>query len=206
MLETYDPESLSHHFHMLTSTSSSSSSSSTHSSNNSFVDDFQLVAHTDQHQHASTLNQNAYGTNNCARRSISMPLFNLPLMVDHHSSLPPQMQVDKGGGGAALNRLMFQVLLMAPTSPAAKVNEETLTYLNQGQNYELRFSLPTLSSTTTLGRSQSVLAEANNSNDAKMFLSIVRLCFWDRKMQEAEQDEIKKVFHLIEITIFKDTY
>lgn len=29
-------------------------------------------------------------------------------------------------------------MLSAPTSPATKVNEETLTYLNQGQAYELK--------------------------------------------------------------------
>jgi len=29
-------------------------------------------------------------------------------------------------------------VLSAPTSPATKVNEETLTYLNQGQAYELK--------------------------------------------------------------------
>ena len=32
----------------------------------------------------------------------------------------------------------FQCILNAATSPATKVNEETLTYLNQGQSYELR--------------------------------------------------------------------
>lgn len=32
----------------------------------------------------------------------------------------------------------FQYVLSAPTSPATKVNEETLTYLNQGQTYELK--------------------------------------------------------------------
>ena len=32
----------------------------------------------------------------------------------------------------------FQCILNAATSPATKVNEETLTYLNQGKSYELR--------------------------------------------------------------------
>lgn len=32
----------------------------------------------------------------------------------------------------------FQYVLSAPTSPATKMNEETLTYLNQGQPYELK--------------------------------------------------------------------
>lgn len=32
----------------------------------------------------------------------------------------------------------FQYVLSAPTSPATKMNEETLTYLNQGQAYDLK--------------------------------------------------------------------
>ena len=32
----------------------------------------------------------------------------------------------------------FQCILNAATSPATKLEEETLTYLNQGQSYELR--------------------------------------------------------------------
>jgi transcription factor CP2-like protein len=33
----------------------------------------------------------------------------------------------------------FQYVLAAATSIATKVNEETLTYLNQGQSYEINF-------------------------------------------------------------------
>lgn len=72
---------------------------------------------------------------------------------------------------------------MAPTSPAAKVNEESLTYLNQGQSYDLRLSY------NNAGESVSTAS----SVEPKMFLTIVRLCFWERKMQEIEEDEIAKV-------------
>ena len=45
----------------------------------------------------------------------------------------------------------FQYVLMAPTSPAVKVNEDTLTYLNQGQNYELKLTrLPSPKSLATM--------------------------------------------------------
>lgn len=74
----------------------------------------------------------------------------------------------------------FQVILMAPTSPAAKVNEESLTYLNQGQNYDLRLSYNSMS-------------DSSGGGEPKMLLSIVRLCFWERKMQEIEEEEITKV-------------
>jgi transcription factor CP2-like protein len=33
----------------------------------------------------------------------------------------------------------FEYILAAATSIATKVNEETLTYLNQGQSYEIKF-------------------------------------------------------------------
>uniref|UniRef100_U3JQ68 Transcription factor CP2 n=1 Tax=Ficedula albicollis TaxID=59894 RepID=U3JQ68_FICAL len=45
------------------------------------------------------------------------------------SSLPPESQ-DK--------LLPFQYVLCAATSPAVKLHDETLTYLNQGQSYEIR--------------------------------------------------------------------
>lgn len=78
---------------------------------------------------------------------------------------------------------------MAPTSPAAKVNEESLTYLNQGQNYDLRLSYNNS-------------CEPPNA-EPKMLLTIVRLCFWDRKLQEVEEDEIQKVIHLLFTRTFR---
>ena len=146
-----------------------------------------------------------------------------------------------------INTNKFHYVLMAPTSPAVKLNEDTLTYLNQGQNYELRISRsnnsnnnnnvshvssaylsdqrqmedikPLIieskinrnfvdSSQTTLNQ---IVCGNNNDSDSSektafhnlndvniqsnnpMFLSIVRVCFWDRKLQEIEQDEIKEV-------------
>ena len=139
------------------------------------------------------------------------------------------------------NESKFQYVLMAPTSPAVKTNEDTLTYLNQGQNYELRLSL-----TDSIPINNSSLKNCNNFdnqvnqeqsnasfledikpliingksnnicrneaassastsnkfsgneiNDGKtanpIYLSIIRLCFWDRKLQEIEHQEIKEV-------------
>lgn len=150
-----------------------------------------------------------------------------------------------------MNKLQF--LLMAPTSPAVKVNEETLTYLNQGQNYEIKLScnepphlnelqidqnyayqnedikpfinletksietgfiLNNHSNSTTLNQivrdtnehdlSDKLPRQENNTNNQNLqldmsnqntlvYLSVVRVCFWDRKLQEMEQDEIKEV-------------
>ncbi len=44
-----------------------------------------------------------------------------------------------GSNGATVpSDTSFQCVLNAATSPATKLDEETLTYLNQGQSYELR--------------------------------------------------------------------
>uniref|UniRef100_A0A803WD88 Transcription factor CP2 n=1 Tax=Ficedula albicollis TaxID=59894 RepID=A0A803WD88_FICAL len=53
----------------------------------------------------------------------------LPIFKQEESSLPPESQ-DK--------LLPFQYVLCAATSPAVKLHDETLTYLNQGQSYEIR--------------------------------------------------------------------
>lgn len=126
----------------------------------------------------------------------------------------------------------FQYVLLAPTSPAVKTNEDTLTYLNQGQNYELRLSLTdplsinnsvkTFDSNGRQDKQNSNYMEdikpliingkpnmnmnennntqnkyiLNDSTDNKtypVYLSIIRLCFWDRKLQESEHREIKEV-------------
>lgn len=195
----------------------------------------------------------------------------------------------------------FQFALIAATSPAIKVNEETLTYLNQGQNYELRLSYIDFQPTNFVNNStgfnynyfpndhdnfQSNLLKQNSTkgsdkinSDLKMsthivqdsslkcnltvkkidhlacseesdkivnnidiyenttsrsvnhlntintcnnsinsaskdvmkdllipgsnnivFMSIIRLCFWDRKLQEIEHEEIKEViiFYFLE--------
>ena len=149
------------------------------------------------------------------------------------------------------NENKFQYFLMAPTSPAVKTNEDTLTYLNQGQNYELRLSLTDSVATNNSNLSSikmcnnfenckqdktnpsnyledikpliingkpninmnDINANSNNngqqskyqtsdSNDAKtnpVYLSIIRLCFWDRKLQETELQEIKEVRKVIKI-------
>jgi hypothetical protein len=125
----------------------------------------------------------------------------------------------------------FQYILVAPTSPAIRINEDSLTYLNQGQNYELRIlkndslkslsnfetnysskkfynnksksSLSTIATTKIESPSSSSSIQENRLsssssgvNSGPVYLSIIRLCFWDRKLQEIEQDEIKEVIIL----------
>jgi hypothetical protein len=66
----------------------------------------------------------------------------------------------------------FQFTLMAPTSPAVKTNEDTLTYLNQGQNYELRLCRtdmpPMLSGPSTCNSNMAGLMSSSSSSSSSL--------------------------------------
>uniref|UniRef100_A0A1B6C8A3 Grh/CP2 DB domain-containing protein n=1 Tax=Clastoptera arizonana TaxID=38151 RepID=A0A1B6C8A3_9HEMI len=68
----------------------------------------------------------------------------------------------------------FQYVLAAATSRATKLNEDTLTYLNQGQSYEIRLK--------KLGD----LTEFRG----KILKSMIRLCFQERRLQCVEKEKI----------------
>nr|CAG4648116.1 EOG090X0AJ3 [Moina brachiata]SVE93166.1 EOG090X0AJ3 [Moina brachiata] len=68
----------------------------------------------------------------------------------------------------------FQYVLAAATSIATKVNEESLTYLNQGQPYEIKMK--------KLGDLSSFRG--------KLLRSVVRLCFHERRLQYMEREQI----------------
>ncbi|XP_030644631.1 upstream-binding protein 1 isoform X2 [Chanos chanos] len=72
----------------------------------------------------------------------------------------------------------FQYVLCAATSPAVKLHEETLTYLNQGQSYEIRL---------LDNRKMGELPELNN----KTVKSIVRVVFHDRRLQYMEHQQLE---------------
>ncbi|KAJ8968552.1 hypothetical protein NQ317_001750, partial [Molorchus minor] len=68
----------------------------------------------------------------------------------------------------------FQYVLAAATSIATKQNEDTLTYLNQGQSYEIKLKkLGDLS----LYR-------------GKLLKSIIRICFHERRLQYMEKEQM----------------
>ncbi|KAM4730751.1 transcription factor CP2-like protein 1 [Anableps anableps] len=71
----------------------------------------------------------------------------------------------------------FQYVLCAATSPAVKLQEETLTYLNQGQSYEIRM----------LNRK---LVEYSDIS-SKYVKSIVRVVFHDRRLQYMEHQQLE---------------
>ncbi|XP_074835140.1 transcription factor CP2-like protein 1 isoform X2 [Carettochelys insculpta] len=78
---------------------------------------------------------------------------------------------------AELHCPAFQYVLCVPTSPAVKQHEETLTYLNQGQSYEIR-----LLCHPKLG---------DFSEGRKLLKSVIRVVFHDRRLQYMEHQQLE---------------
>uniref|UniRef100_A0AAX7U9N8 Grh/CP2 DB domain-containing protein n=1 Tax=Astatotilapia calliptera TaxID=8154 RepID=A0AAX7U9N8_ASTCA len=74
-------------------------------------------------------------------------------------------------------RTPFQYILCAATSPAVKQQEEALTYLNQGQSYEIRMLNRKLVEYTDIS--------------SKYVKSIVRVVFHDRRLQYMEHQQLE---------------
>uniref|UniRef100_A0A6J0U6S0 Transcription factor CP2-like protein 1 n=1 Tax=Pogona vitticeps TaxID=103695 RepID=A0A6J0U6S0_9SAUR len=71
----------------------------------------------------------------------------------------------------------FQYILCAATSPAVKQHEETLTYLNQGQSYEIRMLCNPKMGEFSEGR--------------RLLKSVVRVVFHDRRLQYTEHQQLE---------------
>uniref|UniRef100_A0A8D2D0N8 Transcription factor CP2 n=1 Tax=Sciurus vulgaris TaxID=55149 RepID=A0A8D2D0N8_SCIVU len=93
----------------------------------------------------------------------------LPIFKQEESNLPPDNENEI---------LPFQYVLCAATSPAVKLHDETLTYLNQGQSYEIR-----MLDNRKLGE----LPEING----KLVKSIFRVVFHDRRLQYTEHQQLE---------------
>ncbi|XP_068189391.1 upstream-binding protein 1 isoform X3 [Antennarius striatus] len=93
----------------------------------------------------------------------------LPIFKQEDTSLPPENETKNPP---------FQYVLCAATSPAVKLHDETLTYLNQGQSYEVRM---------LDNRKPDEFPELNN----KMVKSIVRVVFHDRRLQYTEHQQLE---------------
>uniref|UniRef100_A0A8C3SXR7 Grh/CP2 DB domain-containing protein n=1 Tax=Chelydra serpentina TaxID=8475 RepID=A0A8C3SXR7_CHESE len=78
---------------------------------------------------------------------------------------------------AELHCPAFQYVLCAPTSPAIKQHDETLTYLNQGQSYEIRMLC-----NPKLG---------DFSECRKLLKSVARVVFHDRRLQYTEHQQLE---------------
>ncbi|XP_041532711.1 upstream-binding protein 1 isoform X1 [Microtus oregoni] len=72
----------------------------------------------------------------------------------------------------------FQYVMCAATSPAVKLHDETLTYLNQGQSYEIRM---------LDNRKMGDMPEISG----KLVKSIIRVVFHDRRLQYTEHQQLE---------------
>lgn len=81
---------------------------------------------------------------------------------------------DQNSRGFGNNDDRFQYVLAAATSIATKNNEETLTYLNQGQSYEIK--LKKLGDLSTCR--------------GKIMKSVIKICFHERRLQYMEREQM----------------
>ncbi|KAG9329214.1 hypothetical protein JZ751_004699 [Albula glossodonta] len=93
----------------------------------------------------------------------------LPIFKQEDANLSPEIETKNPP---------FQYVLCASTSPAVKLHDETLTYLNQGQSYEIRM---------LDNRKMGELQELTN----KTVKSIVRVVFHDRRLQYMEHQQLE---------------
>ncbi|XP_068147743.1 putative uncharacterized protein DDB_G0282129 isoform X1 [Drosophila tropicalis] len=70
----------------------------------------------------------------------------------------------------------FQYILAAATSIATKNNEETLTYLNQGQSYEIKLKK---------------IGDLSLYRD-KILKSVIKICFHERRLQFMEREQMQQ--------------
>lgn len=103
------------------------------------------------------------------------------------ANLLDQLDGNQGNGnsGSNVNRegrnlpsnddCRFQYVLAAATSIATKSNEETLTYLNQGQSYEIKLKK---------------LGDLSSSR-GKIMKSVIKICFHERRLQYMEREQIQ---------------
>uniref|UniRef100_A0A8D1SJW7 Upstream-binding protein 1 n=1 Tax=Sus scrofa TaxID=9823 RepID=A0A8D1SJW7_PIG len=93
----------------------------------------------------------------------------LPIFKQEDSSLPLDDET---------KHPPFQYVMCAATSPAVKLHDETLTYLNQGQSYEIR-----MLDNRKIGDVPEITG--------KLVKSIIRVVFHDRRLQYTEHQQLE---------------
>ncbi|KAM7104644.1 transcription factor CP2-like protein 1 isoform 2-T2 [Molossus nigricans] len=114
--------------------------------------------------HTQPEHYNQHSSSSYLRDVLALPVFKQEdpqLSPENEARLPP-----------------LQYVLCAATSPAVKLHEETLTYLNQGQSYEIR-----LLENRKLGDFQDL--------NTKYVKSIIRVVFHDRRLQYTEHQQLE---------------
>ncbi|XP_071867778.1 transcription factor CP2 like gemini isoform X1 [Bombus fervidus] len=109
------------------------------------------------------------------------------LLYSSNEEYPPTSSsgnhVSSSQQGNELNEdCRFQYVLAAATSIATKVNEETLTYLNQGQSYEIKLK--------KLGDLSAYRGKILKGHPTFLFQSTIRICFHERRLQYTEREQM----------------
>ncbi|KAH8356703.1 hypothetical protein KR200_004703 [Drosophila serrata] len=89
---------------------------------------------------------------------------------------PAKIELVSANGGTHSEDHKFQYILAAATSIATKNNEETLTYLNQGQSYEIKLKK---------------IGDLSLYRD-KILKSVIKICFHERRLQFMEREQMQQ--------------
>ncbi|KAH8400763.1 hypothetical protein KR009_000775 [Drosophila setifemur] len=89
---------------------------------------------------------------------------------------PAKIEIVSGNGATHSEDHKFQYILAAATSIATKNNEETLTYLNQGQSYEIKLKK---------------IGDLSLYRD-KILKSVIKICFHERRLQFMEREQMQQ--------------
>jgi transcription factor CP2-like protein len=82
----------------------------------------------------------------------------------------------------------FHFILNVPPSLSSRLNEETTTYLNQGQPYEIKFHINKI-------KTENLSIPSIDYSIPTTYRSILRLCFWDKTLQQQESELMQKWVH-----------
>ncbi|BFG03996.1 hybrid signal transduction histidine kinase A [Drosophila madeirensis] len=89
---------------------------------------------------------------------------------------PSKIELESANGATHAEDHKFQYILAAATSIATKNNEETLTYLNQGQSYEIKLKK---------------IGDLSLYRD-KILKSVIKICFHERRLQFMEREQMQQ--------------
>lgn len=104
--------------------------------------------------------------------------FSSPNQYENDGSPPqqPPMEIAPSPTNSRDNFGQFEYMLKAATAIGQKHNEDSLTYLNQGQSYEIKFK--------KLGDL--------NALRGKLLKSVIKICFYERRLQYMEKEQMRQ--------------
>ncbi|XP_055847759.1 putative uncharacterized protein DDB_G0286901 isoform X2 [Episyrphus balteatus] len=134
----------------------------------------QVVAAKSGYDNSKPITINGFSVNNQQQQQQQT---DKSLINARKSPIQPIADSSKSENSSSLaDDYKFQYILAAATSIATKNNEETLTYLNQGQSYEIK-----LKKTGDLSFYRD-----------KILKSVIKICFHERRLQYMEREQMQQ--------------